>query len=359
MSNSVLALVVVLATTVVAAALRTQAPTAVELLDRYAGGKFDAAVEAFDHDFNFDDFLKELRRDAPAWIEAGSPSERGRRRLAAATLALEAARADVFEWKWLVSNPGTSLTTLYWKPPPLLIEWGCQLFATDPTPQPIERWWQLAALAVAQRGEDIAFLVGDPMIGRGGGGEIANTQDEIKHLDHVQKRFPDEARFVLAQGVARDRVWEDDATQVYTALLTQAEVAGEAAMRFGALHYRRGRLDPALEMLTKAEWLTRDRYVLYLAAYFKGLVYERKKDSVRASAAFRTAVAAWPDGGQAAAISLATRLFGEGKRLEAQELAARVVNTTQPAFDPYRELVHADDRFWPSLIRRLRAEIAR
>ena len=130
-------------------------------------------------------------------------------------------------------------------------------------------------------------------------------------------------------------------------------------MRMRALHLKRGRFDQAVEFFNKAERLTRDRYVIYIAAHFKGWIYERKNDVARATAAFRSAVAAWPEGGQVAATSLATRLFRDGKRLDAQALAERVVNTAQPAFDPWRELVHADDRFWPTLVRRLRAEIVR
>ena len=111
------------------------------------------------------------------------------------------------------------LNVLSWKAPPLLIEWACERFRQDATPRPIERWWQLAAVAVAQRSEDTQFMVGDPRIGQGAAaGEIGNLQDEIKHLDHVVPRFPAEMRFLLAQGIARDREWTDDALSVYGAL---------------------------------------------------------------------------------------------------------------------------------------------
>src|SRR5690349_1038023 len=80
--------------------------SATDLLDQYAAGKFDEVVRGFDHSFDFDELLKQLRRDGPAWIDAKGPDARQQRRLAAATLALEAARADEWhEWKWLTNTP--------------------------------------------------------------------------------------------------------------------------------------------------------------------------------------------------------------------------------------------------------------
>ena len=94
----------------------------------------------------------------------------------------------------------------------------------------------------ARRGPAIGdpkFLVGDTAIGRGvGAGEIINTQDEIKHLDHVMKRFPGERRFVLAQGIARDCDWQDDALVAYKPALDDRDVGGEASMRLGAMQIR-------------------------------------------------------------------------------------------------------------------------
>ena len=187
-----------------------QHPSAVGLLDRYAAGHFEAVVTELSRLTDFSPILSELRRDGAAWIDAAGPTARPRRELAAATFALEAARAgEWIEWKLIQMQPPMCagggcvqpLNVLYWKAPPLLIEWGCELMRRHATPRPIERWWQLAALAVAQRSEDQQFLVGDPNIGRGvPAGEIGNLADEIKHLDHARKRFPAEARFLLAEG---------------------------------------------------------------------------------------------------------------------------------------------------------------
>src|SRR5687767_10144987 len=215
------------------------------LLDDYLAGRFAPVVEQLSQTTDFDDILKQLRRDGPRWIDAGGPSGRATRELTAATFALEAARAGAWlEWKWIQRQPlmvaagaGGSYqppNLLYWKAPPLLIEWGCALFRRDASPRPIERWWQLGALAVAHRSEDPQFLVGDTNRGTGVyGGEIHNEQDEIKHLDHVTPRFPAETRFLLSQGIARDRDLPDEAATAYEALENDLDVGGEAVMRLG------------------------------------------------------------------------------------------------------------------------------
>jgi len=338
--------------------------SAVEWLDRYAVGQFDAVVEELSGDVDLADLLQQLRRDGPTWIDAKGPGERERRQLVAATFALEAARAGQWrEWKWIQMQPPFDgiqlLNVLYWRPPPLLIEWACAMFRADETPRPVERWWQLAALAVAQRSEDPQFLVGDTKIGRGvGAGEIMNTQDEIKHLDHVEPRFPKERRLTLAQGIARDRDWPEDATQVYGALWNDPDVGGEAMMRLGGMQLRQGRLPDALKSLDRAETLTRDPYVVFLARYFKAQVYERQKNADRAEVAYRGAVAAVPHA-QSATVALAAIVFRHGRRAEAQGLVRDMLAADPQPLDPWRAFVHADDRFWPRHIARLRAEISR
>jgi len=357
---------------------RARSLSVIELLESYKSGKFAEVVADLEGDIDFKDLLKQLQDLAPAWIDAGGPEDRDRRELTAATFALEAARADEWrEWKFLWKQPedcpmkpppgaeaskaGCSqpLNVLEWKAPPLLIEWACKRLRKNETPKPIERWWQLAALAVAQRSEDGQFLVGDTSIGLGvEAGEILNPQKEIKHLEHVRKRFPEEMRFVLAEGIARDRFWLDDAVQAYGALSKDPVVGGEAMMRMGVMFAQRGNATAALTAFDESEALTRDRYVIYLVKYFRGRLAEKQRKNDDAEFAYRGAVAAWPHA-QAATISLASLLFQDGRRVEAQELAGAMLQANPQPIDPWREYVHADDRFWPILIRKLRDEILR
>ena len=360
--------------------LTARQATVTTYLDRYAAGQFEAVVDDLGGDVDFGELLKQLRRDGPGWIDAAGPEARERRELVAVTFALEAARADQwYQWKWIWKPPAMTVppaapvpgvsgppmgggppyqppNILDWRPAPLFVEWACERLRKDETPRPVERWWQLAALAVAQRSEDVHFLVGDPNIGRGfGTGEIGNLQAEIKHLDHVTARFPNEPRFMLAQGIARPQ-WPEDAFKAFTALLGDEDVGGEAAMRAGALELRLGQRDEALQYFERAEDLTRDPYVVYLARFFTGQIRERQRAIDAATEAYRGAVAAWPHA-QSATMALASLLFDAGRRVEAQTLAGAMLAATPPVRDPWREFVHADNRFWPQLVGRLRAEI--
>jgi hypothetical protein len=354
----------------------------IELLDSYAAGRYESVVQSLAGTTGLDERLKQFRRDAPVWIAAGGPAQRARRELTAATVALEAARTGArLEWKWIQRQPKMCAgqecyqppNVLYWKAPPLLIEWGCELLRRDPSPRPAERWWQLAALAVAQKAEDPQFLVGDPNIGRGWmSGEIGNARDEITHLEHVTPRFPKEMRFVLAQGIARDRYFPEDAAMVYRALEHDPDVGGEATMRLGAMQvrwrsnslmpgmqrHRGGDSAAALDAFARAETLTRDPYVIFLARYFTAQLLEREDDRRKAEAAYRGAVAAVPHA-QSATLALAAFVARDGRRAEAQQLVKDVLDANPRPLDPWRAYIHADDRFWPYLIARLRAEIAR
>ena len=341
----------------------------VEWLDAYAAGQHDRVIAALSGDVDFEDILKQLRRDGPTWIAASGPTEVERRTLVAATFALEAARiGSRTEWKFTQRQPPMCLpngdcyqppNVLYWKPPPLLIEWGCALLSKQEKPSAAERWWQLAAVAVAQRSEDPQFLVGDTKIGLGvDAGEIVNSQDEIKHLDHVSKRFPSEKRFLLAQGIARDRDWQDDALQAYKAIEGDQDLGGEALMRLGAMQMRMRAYPEALKNFDKAQEVTRDTYVIFLAHYFSARIYERQPNLRLAELSYRAAADAVPHA-QSATVALAALMARTERRAEAQQLVQKMLAANPPPLDPWRRFVHADDRFWSLLIRRVRMEIAK
>jgi tetratricopeptide (TPR) repeat protein len=245
------------------------------------------------------------------------------------------------------------LNVLFWKPAPLLIEWGCELLRKAGTPSTGERWWHLGALAVAQRSEDTAFLLGDPAVGRGYRfGEIDNTQDEIKHLQHSRERFPAEMRFMLAEAIARDRRWSTDAARAYDALAGDVAVGGEALMRLGVMQYHAGRGAEALKSLERAEDLSRDAYVVYVASYVRGRIAEAQRKIEEARDAYTRSVAVYPHG-QSATVALAGLLFQQGLRAEAQALTGAMFAADPLPLDPWREYVHADDRFWPVLLAKL------
>lgn len=114
--------------------------------------------------------------------------------------------------------------------------------------------------------------------------------------------------------------------------------------------------DEALTNLSRPEALTRDPYVVFLARYFTGRIFEQQRKLSDAEAAYRGAVAAVPHA-QSATVALASLLFRDGRRAEAEKLIADMLAADPRPADPWRTYVHADDRFWPQLIARLRQEI--
>lgn len=337
-----------------------QAPRATDLLDRYLRGDFTGVVATLETLTTFDDLLKQLREDGPAWMNAGGPAERPRRELAAATFALEAARVDEWrEWKMRRKVPLPADETcipkrapeiLIWQPPPMFIKWGFDLFARDAKPRPIERWWQLAALAVAERSEDFEFMSSDGLEC------IWNPEDEVDFVFHARKRFPAEPRFALAEGITEEWRRPQKAKPLFEALQRDIDVGAEATLRLGFLSARQRDDDRALSMYERVEPMTRDPWVIYLARYFKGQALERQKKPAEAERAYRGALAAVPLA-QSASAALASLLFRTDRRAEANDVMDAMANATPPPADPWRGYADADDRFWPQLIGRLRAEI--
>ena len=356
----------IVASVVLALALapRAQSSPVSTQLDRYYHGEYEAVASELAGLDNLDNVLDELKRDAPAWIEAGGPGERPRRVLAAATFALEAGRAGAFlEWKWLQGYMNSMF--VYWKAPPLLIEWGCSLLRSQTTPHPDERTWQLAAVAAAQLAGDSEFLIGSPFQGRG------NVKDEIDHLKHVVARFPKEPRFALAQAIAvewttfpnpsraeKSHPWVAEAVKAFDGMTRDEAIGAEAMLRQGVSRLRSGGETAALALFAKVEKATRDPYLIYLARFFSGQAYEAFVRPVDAERAYRGALKTIPHA-QTASFALAALLFRSNQPAEAAQITESALSALPQPVDPWREYGAADNRFWPVLIARLRESIAR
>jgi predicted Zn-dependent protease len=117
-------------------------------------------------------------------------------------------------------------------------------------------------------------------------------------------------------------------------------------------------LGPALSSFDDAERATRDPYLVYLARFLRGQVLERQKKIPEAMAAYRGALAAVPRA-QSASLALAEQLYLSGKPGEAASILNGNLSADPQPVDPWRVYADADDRFWPELIARVRAEIRR
>jgi len=329
-------------------------PDTIDLLNRYARGDFDRVTTALETFPTFEPLLKELETSGAGWIAAGGASDRARRELAAATFALEAARIGEWKaWKTIqrVQMEDTTYSITLWDPPALLIEWGCKLLRERPEPTEQEHLWHLAAMSVAERAEDFEFLVGYRTLSR------SFLTKVVDHVKHAIDRFPSEQRFQLAYGIASE--WNDPMTArgSFTSLQNDVDSGGEATMRLGAMTLRSGDAAGALGLLTKAESLTRDPWVIYLARYFAGQAAERLDRRADALRLYRGALDAMPRA-QSASVALASLLLRGGERTEASSVIQTMLADGVLAPDPWRGFADADDRFWPQLIAALRQEIA-
>jgi hypothetical protein len=158
-------------------------PATAELLKQYEQGQYDDVAKALGGLRDFEGFRKELDRVASPWIASQGPAAAPRRRLVAASLALEAARVGVLDWFRART----------------LVEWGCAMLRKGGPPLAAERSWQLAAVALSQGAGDPAFLLPDPPVDRRRG-SVWN------HLAHAQERFPAEPRLQLAALVVHEHI---------------------------------------------------------------------------------------------------------------------------------------------------------
>ena len=363
---------------------QTSAPRLAAQFDRYLAGQYDTVVSQFTKQTDFGDLLDALKREAQPWIDAAPAAERQRRRLVVATYALEAARAAEDEdWKWVQGIDLTAPTlsprplitpggappayrappAIWWKVGAQLLEWGCTLVRTG-EPSPAERWWHLAAVSVAQRRGDYEFMIGSPWDERG------NAEDEIDHLKHVIARFPKEPRFALAQAIAIEwHTWPQslrrprnsarhlpDALRAFEGMRDDPDIGAEAWLRSGVLLLRANTTGRAVDAFKKTEQLTRDRYLIYLAKFFRGQAYERQKAEIDAERDYRGALATIPKA-ISASMALAALLTRAERPGEASAIVDAAVTANPPPSDPWREYGAADDRFWPRFLAQLRSEI--
>jgi predicted Zn-dependent protease len=129
-------------------------------------------------------------------------------------------------------------------------------------------------------------------------------------------------------------------------------------MRAGVVFLRAGKRDIALKLFDEVESLTRDPYVIFLVRFFTGQALEFDRRFSEAEAAYRAAAATVPHA-QSASTTLAAALFRTDRRSEAQRLVQDMLQAQPPPADPWRTYLHADDRFWPLLITRVRTAILR
>jgi tetratricopeptide (TPR) repeat protein len=332
-------------------------PTALTLLDQYDRGEYDAVLQAFAAARDTETLRKDIEKNGAAWTASRGPALEARRRLVAATMALELAHARMSDqWHSLRS----------------LVEWGCQLLGTA-APSDAERLWHVASIALAGGALDDALLF-----------NARTGLRTYRHLSHAEERFPLDprvrlaSRFVMpgppAQGsetfnaglepalgetsrgsLAKNR---DKAIERLKELAGDPVVGAEAALRIGHLQLSNLKLSEALESFQSALRPDTTPYVAYLAHFLTGRTFERVERPDSAEQAYARALEAVPLA-QSAMLARSALLTRAGRTDEAAALAAASFGARPRPTDPWRLFPRGDYYRWPETIAALRAELRR
>lgn len=322
-------LAVAFSTGLVSASTPNDPPDFSRLLDRYASGDYDAAVAAAAKaEQGAADVRRRLERQGDAWI-AREPYDALRRRLIVATYSLELINATVdTEWRTFES----------------LIERHCNFLRRAPVASPSERTWYLAAVALQGRAQD-------------------QTRAPGSHLDHAERRFPDEPRFQIARaaraaftvdGAPGSRV--DDSVARFATLLTLPAVQAEAEVHIGHLWLGAKKPADALDHAQKAIQFASEPGVMYLARTLAGRALEKLDDPEGAIREYRLALAAIP-GAQSATTTLAALLFSRDRPGEGAELVEESLRLHATDDDPWRLYDYGEYWRYRDLIAQLHKEL--
>ena len=319
-----------------------------DALTLYDLGEHDTVIDGFARAINRDpeNVVKFLDKDAEAWIAADGKDAIPRRRLVAATFALELGRAGVnTQWSWTRD----------------MLEWACTQMRKAGPPSDEELEWSLASLALIEG----SFEPPNP--------RRPESDWLPTHIKHVRERFPNEPRLLLARALIDEfeywklrwsytrygpRINDDVAAAAIPALERAAAIpanAKEARLRIGYLQMRLGKLDSALEHLKFAAEGDDDPTRVHLAYLFIGWTHERAGRMNEAAAAFRQSIAVI--NGQSAALALGARLYAVDARDEADDIVMAAVSGDRVVADPWKVYGYGDYRRFPQLIARLRARI--
>ena len=286
-----------------------------------------------------------LHAEGEHWIEEAGPKEIPRRRLVAATFALETARAGLdYEWANSVD----------------LIDWGWSQLSKERPPLPAERLWHLAAMALFQ-------------------GAFDESTSSKRGMRRLKSRFPNEpshphsltawslevasrARGFSPQSVSRQTGGVGAAgssiSGAYAKALASPERRSPAKPTCGSGYYDliADRPESALAHLAQAQSTTTDPDVIYLAHLFRGWTLARMDRDAETTAEYQQAVDAVPAGGTGA-LWLARRLLLEGKRAEADAVVDRSLVDSKDVEDPWRLFGYGDFLRFPAMMKQLRGAI--
>jgi tetratricopeptide (TPR) repeat protein len=258
-----------------------------------------------------------------------------------------------------------------------------QLRAAGP-PTPFERAWHEASHALAGRARARVWLLGEyarlPHQKPTNAPPSDPQRPPARHLMHALERFPDDPRFQLSRVVAwtwgrdaepirnvrqRDdndrrpirRAPQLEAIVTLEPLTSTPEVAAEAWVRIGLVHFSVNDFASALRAFESAQPLAADPAIKYLAHLNAARALERLSRPDDAVREYRQALAVIPDA-ESATVALAAVQFARDDRDGTELLIDRVFNRSTRADDPGRLAGYGSFLRWPALKAALRASVS-
>lgn len=346
--------------------LSAQRVDVIALLDRYERGEHEAVLRVVVVSGDVSGVRKDLERRGLGWTEGRGAAETGRRRLVAATFALEI--AQFYRWPEDLDP---------------LIEWGCQLLRRNQESNVPDRLWFLASVAIYGRARDDGGLVTRAGPGAARGQRLLPLPRAVDHVAHARQRYPDEPRFRFAAAMlvavladsepSRDVGWitsdklfrnseaavrrarASQAIQMFEELIPVPALRAEAQLRIGYLSMILHEPETALVRFEQARD-SDDAYVSYLAWFLGGRASDMLSQHDQANTLYRSALSVIPHS-QSAANALAANLFLAGKPDEAYALVRDAATGHPRSDDPWHLFGYGDLRLIPSLMSQLREAI--
>ena len=391
-----------------------QAPTVLDGLTLYSGGNFESALAPVRTTADIEAVYNTLATRGATWIDQrGDAGDPGRRRLMAASFALEVAAAR----RVAAAGDFGKQRDLRIK----LITWGAAalttavpVFSTAATPRdraekmppavappqnvpalPSEATWFQTAVVVLENLDAWEAVIELPTaLGRGGGGGA--PQRAFPLVPFALARWPRDGALLMARAVAEERIGcapdhcplgtfrqthapatDPDAMSAtpepfdvaserrgliksaaahFKALVSSDVVSLEANLRYARVQLVLGDGSLARQYLADARRLSADPAAQYVSQLLEGVSWENDGQMERAETAYRAALAAAP-GARLAATRLAALLFVKGQAADARAILDASLGPDHASVDPWVTFAAGDGHLATSLLANLRTAL--
>jgi VWFA-related protein len=187
-------------------------------------------------------------------------------------------------------------------------------------------------------------------------------ENALLFIPRAVQRCPGSGRLHLAHAFVLEQQWlrgntvDGQTAEVashYEEAMKFEDTAFEARVRAARFRYATGDLARARTLLDGLGPPPADPEIAYVADLVRGQVLAAQGETEAAAAAFRAALAAWPEA-QSARVALMTLLLRSGDRQGAAALAEQAQTAPSDQYDPWWAYWLGDFRFYPQINDRLR-----